>query len=244
MVSSFLNESIMKRAQEKGAVEIEVINIRDFSEDNYKTVDDKPYGGGAGMVLMVEPVVKALRSIKSKVSSHSKVLLTSAKGKVHNQDNARELAYYDHIVILAGHYEGFDERILDYVDEEISIGNFVMTGGEIAAAAIVDSIVRLLPGVLKQETATTDETFFEAPVEQLLKLLPQEQLLTELKNKGVETVQLVEYPHYTRPEEFEGKKVPDILLSGHHKNIQEWRLKEAYNLTKQRRPDLLKPLQQ
>lgn len=240
MVQSFLQESIVRRAQEKHAVEIEVVDMRSFGDGNYKTVDDKPYGGGAGMVLMMEPVMKALRTVVP--DTHPKgtrVLLTSAQGSVYTQEHAQALSRLDHVVIIAGHYEGFDERILKYVDEEVSIGNFVMTGGEIAAAAITDSIVRLLPSVLKKEEATAEETFFMVPVATLAKLLPGDSLLQKLKEKGVSEVQLVEYPHYTRPEEYEGERVPEVLMSGHHKNITEWRLVQAYLRTKAKRPDLI-----
>ena len=143
MIEGFINESIIKRAQEKGAVEIEIVNFRDFTTDAHKTVDQSPYGGGAGMVLMVEPIVKALRSLK--LEGNKKIALTSAKGDVYNQAKALEYSTLDHIVIIAGHYEGFDERISDYIDEEISLGDFVMTGGEITAVAVLDSVVRLLP---------------------------------------------------------------------------------------------------
>ena len=237
MIEGFINESIIKRAQEKGAVEIEIVNFRDFTTDAHKTVDQSPYGGGAGMVLMVEPIVKALRSLK--LEGNKKIALTSAKGDVYNQAKALEYSTLDHIVIIAGHYEGFDERISDYIDEEISLGDFVMTGGEITAVAVLDSVVRLLPGVLKKEGATEQESFYKVPLEDLIKAVGVDETLKRLKEAGKTEVQLVEYPHYTRPEIFEDKKIPDILLSGHHKEIEKWRLQQSYSETIKRRPDLL-----
>jgi tRNA (guanine37-N1)-methyltransferase len=238
MITSFVEESIVKRAQKKGAVEIEVVNLRDFALDSYGSVDDRPYGGGAGMVLRVEPIVQALQKLS--LSGNKKVLLTSPKGKQFVQKTAELFSKLDHLVIIAGHYEEVDERVRDYVDEDVSLGDFVMTGGELTAAAIIDSVTRLLPGVLKKEEATQLESFFEVELSTLIKLLPDNQQLKNLQSKEVLKVQLLEYPHYTRPEEFEGKKVPDILLSGHQKNIEEWRLKMAFEETLKKRPDLLK----
>jgi tRNA (guanine37-N1)-methyltransferase len=212
MISGFFDESIIKRAQEKKLVEIELVNLRDFAIDDYGTVDDRPYGGGAGMILRVEPIHKALQKVKSK---KSKVILTSAKGKPFDQEKAIEYSKIDHLVIIAGHYEGVDERVLDYVDEEISLGDFVMTGGEITATAIADAVVRLIPGVLKKSDATSNETF----------------------NMGGK--KLLEYPHYTRPEEYDGKKVPEILLGGDHKKIEKWKQEKSLKETRKKRPDLL-----
>lgn len=245
MFEPFTRHSILKRAQEKGAVEIEIINIREFAEDNYHTVDDRPYGGGAGMVLMVEPLAKALRSVipeidTAKHATKNRVLLTSPKGPHYNQQKARELAMMDHLVIIAGHYEGVDERIHAFVDEEVSLGDFVLTGGEIAAAAITDSVVRLLQGVLKKDSATEEESFYEVSVLELIKVVGPAVELVALRDRGVEFVQLLEYPHYTRPEEFEGKKVPEVLMGGNHKEIHTWRLQMAYKETLQKRPDLLR----
>ena len=217
MIAGFFEESIIKRAQDKKLVEIETINLRDFAIDSYGTVDDRPYGGGAGMVLRVEPIYKALEKVKSeklKVKS-SKVILTSAKGKKFNQAKAIDYSKLNHLVIIAGHYEGVDERILDYVDEEVSLGDFIMTGGEITSAAITDAIVRLIPGVLKKAEAIKNETF------------------------NIDGKKLLEYPQYTRPEIFDNKKVPSILLSGDHKKIKAWQLKKAYEETIKKRPDLL-----
>lgn len=232
MLSPFISKSIIKQAQEKNAVKIEIIQLRDFAKDAHGTVDDRPYGGGAGMVMRADIIVEALTSIKNK----TKVILTSAKGKPYNQAKAQELSQLDHIVIIAGHYEGVDERVMDHIDEEISIGDFVLTGGEIPAAAIVDSIVRLLPGVLKKEEATEEESFFSVPLDALKKAVGKTEIFN---NISTSIVQLLEYPHYTRPETYEGKKVPDVLLSGNHEKIRIWRLQQAYIQTKKKRPDLL-----
>ncbi len=215
MISGFINESILKRAIDKGLVEIELINLRDFAQDKYKTVDDKPYGGGPGMVLRADVIWKALNKLEVKNKKLKvKKILTSPKGKTFNQQLAINYSKLDHLIIIAGHYEGVDERVLEYVDEDISLGDFVLTGGEIVAASIIDSVVRLIPGVLKKSEATIEESFS--------KTYP------------------LEYPQYTKPYEFEGKKVPQILLSGDHKKIKEWRLKKSYDLAKKLRPDLLK----
>lgn len=238
MIENFISESIVKRAIEKGLVEINVVNLREFAKDSYGSVDDRPYGGGAGMVMRVDCIKNALDSLPEK----GKVLLTSAKGTTYSQKKAIELSKLDHIVIIAGHYEGVDERVLEYVNEEISIGDFVMTGGEIASAAIIDSIVRLIPNVLKKDEATQEESFYEVPVDELMSVVAQDEELSYLKSKGVKSIQLLEYPQYTRPDEFNGKKVPEVLLSGNHAEIKKWQLKESYLLTKRQRPDLLLPI--
>jgi len=252
MISSFFEESIVKKAKEKGLVEIELINLRDFAVDSYGTVDDRPYGGGAGMVLRIEPVYKAVQSVISnsqflisKQSSNfqkpiSKIILTSPKGRIFTQEKAKEYAKLDHLVIICGHYEGVDERVLNFVDEEVSLGDFVMTGGEITAAAITDAVCRLVPGVLKKDEASKIESFFEVSVDKLIEALGEDKILKKLKEKGVKKVKLLEYPQYTRPEIFLGFKVPKILLSGNHKEIEIWRLKKAYEETKRKRKDLLK----
>lgn len=240
MIQSFFEYSIVKKAQEKGSVEIEYIDIRDYAVDTYGTVDDRPYGGGAGMVMRVDVIDKALADHKSQIINlKSQIVLTSAKGKTYNQKKAQELSQLDHLILIAGHYEGFDERVLDYVDEEVSIGDFVLTGGEIAVAAIVDSVVRLLPGVLKKDEASKEESFFEVDVAELIQIVGNTEVLAHLKDLTITTVQLLEYPHYTRPEEYEGKKVPEVLLSGNHAEIRKWRLKKAYEETVKKRPDLL-----
>lgn len=230
MIHGFVNESILKRAQMKKLVQIEVVNIRDFAVDTYGTVDNKPYGGGVGMVMRIEPIYKAIQFAKSKFQNPNpkqipksklqikqKVILTSAKGKTYSQTMALQYSTFDHLIIICGHYEGVDERILDYVDEEISIGDYVLTGGELPACIIADSVGRLVKGVLTHDKATEIESY--------------------AKSGGLT---LLEYPQYTRPEEFMGKKVPEILLSGNHEKIKEWREKMSYKETKIKRPDLLK----
>lgn len=220
MLSGFFNESIIKRAREKKLVEIEIVNLRNFAIDNYGTVDDRPYGGGAGMIIRTDVVYKALMKItnnklqitKKIKNPKSKIILTSPRGKLFNQKKAVEFSKLDHLIIVAGHYEGTDERVSDFIDEEISMGDFVLTGGEIVASAITDSVVRLIPGVLKKENATKNESFSEG---------------------------LLEYPQYTRPEEFQGKKVPKVLLSGNHSEINKWRTKKAYETTFKKRKDML-----
>lgn len=213
--------SIIKRAQEKNIVDIELINIRDFGIGTHKMVDDTPYGGGVGMVLKVDILHKALIHAKETFlkQSHKKskqvVILTSAAGKIFKQQIAHDYAKIDHLIIICGHYEGVDERIIDYIDEEISIGDFVLTGGELPAMLITDSVVRLLDGVITQG-ATEDESFSQS----------KEMLL--------------EYPHYTKPRKYEDKEVPEILLSGNHPKIAEWRHDRSVEKTKRIRADLLK----
>lgn len=220
MFSGPTNESILKHAQEKGLVTYDFINIRDFGIGKHQIVDDTPYGGGLGMVMRVDVVHKAIQKVKSqksKVESREKVVLLTADGKPYSQTLANEYVQLDHLILVCGHYEGVDERIKTFVDEEVSLGDFVLTGGEIPAMAIIDSVTRLIPGVLK-EGVTSNESFS----------------LTD----GTDT--LLEYPTYTRPEEYEGMRIPDVLLSGHHTNIEAWRKEEARKKTKMRRPDLLK----
>lgn len=238
MIQGFFNESIIKKAQDKGIVEIEIIDLRSFAVDTHGTVDDRPYGGGAGMVIRPDVVVSALKKV-AKNKTKKKVLLTSAKGRPFTERKAEELTGIGHIVIIAGHYEGFDERVMKHVDEEISLGDFVLTGGEIPAAAIVDAVVRLLPGVLKKTDATLEESFFEIPVDDLIEVCGEDEILGILKKNNIHKVQLVEYPHYTRPEIFEGETVPEILTSGNHEEVKKWRIRQAYLQTKQKRPDLL-----
>jgi len=224
MIKGFFEESIIKRAVEKKLVEIEIVNLRDFAIDDYGTVDDRPYGGGTGMILRADVIYKALSKItndKLKITNKipnskiQKIILTSPKGKVFDQKKAQEYSKLDHLVIIAGHYEDVDARVLDFVDEEVSMGDFIMTGGEITAVAIVDSLVRLIPGVLKKDEAVRQESF-------------------NINNK-----KLLEYPQYTRPESFKGLKVPKVLMSGDHKKIEDWRLKKALEETRKKRPDLL-----
>lgn len=204
-----LNCSIIKRALEKKLFEINVINIRDFSKDLHKKCDDYPYGGGAGMVMMAQPIVDAFRSLNA---NKAKVIYTSPKGETFNQKMAQNLSKEKHIVILCGHYEGVDERALELINaSDVSIGDYVLTGGELPAMVMVDSIVRHIEGVISSQSLA-EESFSNG---------------------------LLEYPQYTRPEVFEGKKVPEVLLSGHHKNIDEWRKSQSKQITKQKRPDLL-----
>ena len=209
IINSYLDESIIKRAIEKGLVNTNVINIRDFSPFKNGQVDDTPYGGGGGMVLMCEPVFKAIDSVKT---SDSIVIMTTPAGIKYNQSTAVDLSKYKHLILLCGHYEGFDERIKTKVDMEISIGDYVLTGGELASLVITDSVVRLLEGVIT-DTSLESESF---------------------------TDNLLDYPVYTKPREYEGLKVPDVLLSGDHKKINEYRLEERIRITKEKRPDLLK----
>lgn len=217
------DESIIKRAQEKGLAKINIHNLREWAIDKRGTVDDKPYGGGVGMVMMVEPIYKALKDLKSKIKNQkSKIILLSPRGKVWNQKLAQKYSKLNHIVLICGHYEGVDERVRNFIDEEISIGDYVLTGGEIPAMVLVDSIVRLIPGVLEKPQATKFESFSSLKIGKL-----------KIKN-------LLEYPQYTRPENFRGLKVPKILLSGNHQEIEKWRLEQALKITKKQRPDLLK----
>lgn len=208
MIKPFISDSIIKRAVEKGKVEINVINIRDFSNYNNNQVDDTPFGGGSGMVLMCEPVVGAIESVKT---DDSFVIMTSPGGKKYNQEYAVSLKDKKHLIILCGHYEGFDERIKNFVDAEISIGDYVLTGGEIPACVIMDSVVRLFPGVIT--SGSLDSESF--------------------------TDNLLDYPVYTRPRDFRGYKVPDVLVSGDHKKIEEYRNEERIKRTKASRSDLL-----
>ena len=205
-----LEESIIGRAKEKGLIEINLINIRDFSKDKHKKVDDTPYGGGAGMVIKPDVVYDAYFSIENK---NAKVIYLSPQGNVLTQSKVKELSKEQHLILLCGHYEGIDQRVLDeIVDEEISIGDYVLTGGELPAMVLIDSVSRYVGGVLKEES-TKEESF---------------------SNK------LLEYPQYTRPEEFRGRKVPEVLISGHHENIKKWREKKSLEVTKLKRPDLLR----
>lgn len=206
------SESIVKKAQEKGLLKIKIHNLRKWTKDKHKTVDDHSFGGGVGMVLMIEPIYKAIKELKKK---ESKVILLTPQGKVFKQKKAEKLSKEKHLIFICGHYEGVDERIREkLVDEEISIGDYVLTGGELPAMVVIDSITRLIPGVLSKKEASQIESF---------------------SFKG-----LLEYPQYTRPSNFKGWKVPEILLSGNHKKINKWRDQKALEKTKKRRPDLLK----
>lgn len=215
-IKDFLNFSILKRAQEKGLVEFRVINHRDFGIGNHKVVDDKPYGGGSGMVLKVDVLNKAINSARIN-GKREKVILLCPQGEVYTQKKAEELSKIDHAILVCGHYEGFDERIREFVDIEISLGDFVLTGGEIPALAIADSITRLIPGVLSSPDATKLESHSE-----------------------IEGFRILEGPQYTRPEIFENKSVPSVFLSGDPKKIEKYKKQQALIKTKERRPDLLK----
>ena len=211
IATAILGESIMKRAQEKGAVAFRSLDIRDWAHDRHHTADDMPYGGGQGMVMKCEPIFEAIESVKT---PETRVVYMSPCGRRFDQAIASEYAERrGHVVFLSGHYEGVDQRVLDHiVDDEISIGDYVLTNGVISACVVVDAIVRLLPGVLGDEASAGDDSFASG---------------------------LLEFPHYTRPFDFRGWKVPDILLSGHHKNIAKWRREQAIERTRERRPDLL-----
>ena len=208
-----LSYSIIKRAQENGLIEIALTNIRDFSTDNYKKVDDKPYGGGPGMVMMPGPVFDCFEHVQKLSPGKSRVILLSPQGENFNHVKAVELSKEKRLILIAGKYEGFDERIRTGLGaEQISIGDYVLNGGELAAMVIIDAVVRLIPGALGDEDSAKDDSFSEG---------------------------LLEYPQYTRPEVFRGMKVPDILLSGDHKKIADWRKEQAFERTKKNRPDLI-----
>lgn len=208
MFNGFLTESIIKRAIDKGLVEFEIVDIRSFSKLNNNQVDDTPYGGGAGMVMMVEPVVDAINSVKDE---DAKVYLMSPAGIPFKQSLAKSLSKEKHLILICGHYEGIDERILNYVDGEISLGDYILTGGELASMVISDAITRLVKGVINEES-----------------------VLEESFNN-----QLLDYPNYTKPPVYDGYKVPDVLLSGHHENIKKWRREQQIKKTEERRPDLM-----
>ena len=208
MFEGILEESIIKRAIEKGIVEINIIDFREFSKLSNHQVDDTPYGGGSGMVLRCEPLVEAIESVKTK---DSKVLLMCPQGVPYKEKKAIELSKEKHLIFVCGHYEGYDERIRNFVDEEISIGDYVLTGGEIPAMAIMDSVIRLLPGVIKEDSYLEDSF---------------------MNNR-------LDYPTYTKPATFRGLTVPEVLLSGDHAKIKQWREEQALENTKKRRKDLL-----
>ena len=214
MCETVLNESIIGRARKKGALSINCLQIRDFSTDKHRRVDDTPFGGGMGMVMQCQPIYDCFNSVCEQLGSKPHTIYMSPKGSVLNQKKAVELSKLQNIFILCGHYEGVDQRILDtIVDEEISAGDYVLTGGELPALILVDAIARMCDGVLSSPECFTDESFFDG---------------------------LLEYPQYTRPETWNGLSVPPVLLSGHHKNIAEWKLQQSIAVTKALRPDLLK----
>lgn len=204
------NSSIISKAKSKGIVEINLINIRDFSNNKHKKVDDYPFGGGAGMIMSVEPIYNSIKAVKVKESD--KVIYLGPRGKNFTQDKAQQLSEFNHLIFLCGHYEGIDERCYEFIDEEISLGDFILTGGEMAAIPIVDSVVRLIPSVINEES-----------------------LETESFSNG-----MLDFPQYTRPRTFMGMNVPEVLLSGNHKKIYEWREKESFNITRKFKSYLLK----
>lgn len=213
MFEAVLGTSIIGRAQEKGIFELRYHNLRDFSEDKNRKVDDYPYGGGLGMVMQCQPIFSAVEQIKPQLAAEPYIIMMSPQGKPFNQAKAAELNRHDNIIIICGHYEGIDERVTEgLVDEEISLGDFVLTGGEIAAMAVIDAVCRLRPGVLREDESHVIESFSEG---------------------------LLEFPQYTRPEVFNGMAVPEVLLSGHHKNIEKWRRQQSLVRTLKKRPELM-----
>ncbi len=209
MFSEVFNESIIKRAKIEKKVEINIINFRNYTQDKHGKVDDTPYGGGAGMVLSVQPIYDCVKSLKKE---NSKVILLTPSGIPYRQSKAYELSKEEHLIIICGHYEGFDERVNSIVDLKISIGDYVLTGGEVPAMVIIDSIVRLIPGVINEQSHLED---------------------------SFNDKHLLDYPTYTKPRCFNGMEVPEVLISGDHKKIDEWRKEKAYEITKEVRPDLL-----
>ncbi|MCR5149810.1 MAG: tRNA (guanosine(37)-N1)-methyltransferase TrmD [Clostridiales bacterium] len=213
MCYSFLNESIIGRARSAGFIQIECRNIRDYTADKHNRVDDAPYGGGTGMIMQAQPVYDCFMSLCSDIGKKPHLIYMSPKGDVLTQSKAKQLMHYENIAVLCGHYEGVDQRVLDeIVDEEISIGDYVVTGGEMPALIFADCVARMVPGVLPNEDAFTLESHFGG---------------------------LLEYPQYTRPYEWHGMKVPDVLISGHHANIKRWQNEKSLEITKEKRPDLL-----
>lgn len=213
MFEGVFGHSILKKAAENEAVTYNVVNFREYADNKHKTVDDYPYGGGAGMVLKPQPIFDAVEALRSKSGAAPRVILLCPQGERYTQKKAEELAEADHLIFVCGHYEGYDERIREHVvTDEISIGDFVLTGGELGAMVVIDSVVRLLPGVLGNQESHMKDSF---------------------------STGLLEHPHYTRPADFRGIKVPDVLMSGNHRLVEEWRAKESLRRTYLRRPDLL-----
>lgn len=212
MMETILSESIVGRARKKGAIEIHCHQIRDYTKDKHRRVDDIPYGGGMGMVMQADPINNCCNAITEQLGTKPHTIYMTPKGSVFNQKKAIELSKLDNILILCGHYEGVDQRILDkIVDEEISVGDYVLTGGELPAAVLTDAVARMCDGVLSSSECFEDESHYNG---------------------------LLEYPQYTRPEIWEGEAVPPVLLSGHHKNIADWRLEQSVRITKEKRPDM------
>ncbi len=215
MFSGILNESILKRAIKAGVVNVKLHNIRDYSKDKHHKVDDRPFGGGPGMVMKIEPIYDAIKDVlKGRKKSIPRIILLSPQGRALTQDFAEELSKNRHLILICGHYEGVDERVREYlITDEVSIGDYVLTGGELAAMVLIDTVVRLLPGALGDKDSAKSESFSNG---------------------------LLEYPQYTRPADFMGKRVPDVLSSGNHKIIEKWRREEATKKTLLNRPDLIK----
>lgn len=213
MCEAVLGESIVGRARRAGKIEVNCRQIREYTQDKHRRVDDTPYGGGMGMVMQCEPIYNCYKAVCNEIGTKPHTIYMSPKGKIFNQQKAVELSKMENILIICGHYEGVDQRIIDrIVDEEISIGDYVLTGGEIPAMTVVDAVARMCDGVLSDEMCFKDESIYSG---------------------------LLEYPQYTRPEVWEGESVPPVLLSGHHKNIEKWRLEKSLEITAERRPDLL-----
>jgi tRNA (guanine37-N1)-methyltransferase len=217
MFSGVFGQSILKKAQEKSAVQFQVLDFREFSTNKHRNVDDYPYGGGAGMVLTPQPLFDAVETLTKETSEKPRIILLCPQGERFSQRKAEELSKEKHLIFLCGHYEGYDERIREHlVTDEISIGDYVLTGGELGAMVVIDAVTRLLPGVLGKEESHLQDSF---------------------------STGFLEHPQYTRPADFRGMKVPDVLMSGNHKNIEEWRKKESLKRTYERRPDLLEHIE-
>jgi len=210
MFTGPLDYSMVKRARENGILDFRVVNLRDYTHDRHKTVDDRPFGGGPGMLLKPEPIFEAVEKLKTE---KTRVVMLTPSGRLFNQEIARELLQEEHLLLLCGAYEGFDERIRTLAQDELSIGDYVLTNGAVPAMVIIDAVTRLLPGVLGDEQSSADESFSHG---------------------------LLEYPQYTRPAEFRGMKIPEVLLSGNHAEIERWRREQSLKKTKERRPDLMK----
>ncbi len=214
MCEAVLSESIIGRARENGYIEINCVNIRDFTSDKHNRVDDSPYGGGMGMLMQIQPIFDCYNAICEKSGKKSRLIYLSPCGKTLTQRKVKELAEYDEITLLCGHYEGIDQRVIDsIVDEQISVGDFVLTGGELPALIVADAVARMIPGVLPNDEAKEMESHYSG---------------------------LLEYPQYTRPYDWNGRKVPDVLISGHHGNIEKWRREQSLLMTARLRPDMLK----
>ena len=212
VTNTVLSSSIIGRAVQNGIIEVQSHNIRDYTKDKHKKTDDTPYGGGKGMLMSTQPICDCFEAVKSTLEGRTKVIYASPRGRIFNHEVARELAEYDNIVILCGHYEGIDQRFIDEcVDEEISLGDFVLTGGEIAAMAVTDAVCRMVPGVLADPECFEDESHFNG---------------------------LLEYPQYTRPAVWHGRAIPEILTSGNHEKVRQWRRKQSLRRTRERRPDM------